>query len=326
MAILVTGSSGHLGEGLVRTLRRLGRPAVGIDRLDGPFTDHVGSIADPAFVRRSFRGVEAVVHAATLHKPHLRTHSAQAFVETNVLGTAHLLEAAREAGVHAFVQTSTTSAFGDALHPGEGEPAAWITEEVLPRPRNVYGATKLAAEHLCESTHRDHGLPCIVLRTSRFFLEEDDSRAIRADYDDDNVKLNEFLHRRVDLGDAVDAHLAALDHAEAIGFGCYVVSATTPFSPEDGLALRDDPARLIAERFPEFEGFFERRGWRMFPSIDRVYVNQRARDELGWRPRFDFGEVLARLMRDEAPHGALAGEVGKKPYHDRRFEDGPYPV
>src|SRR4029077_2988089 len=131
-------------------------------------------------------GVREVVHAATLHKPHVATHDRAAFVETNIAGTLNLLEEAVATGVRAFVFTSTTSTFGDALVPPPGAPAAWITEDVAPVPRNVYGATKTAAEDLCELGHRDHGLPCLILRTSRFFPEADDRDDVRAAYDDAN--------------------------------------------------------------------------------------------------------------------------------------------
>src|SRR5215469_12273471 len=94
MVVLVTGSAGHLGEATVRTLRRKGVPALGLDVKKSPFTDCVGSIFDGAFVSASMRGVTAVVHAATLHKPHVATHNWQDFIETNVTGTLQLLEAA----------------------------------------------------------------------------------------------------------------------------------------------------------------------------------------------------------------------------------------
>jgi UDP-glucose 4-epimerase len=115
MKVLVTGSSGHLGEALVRTLRERDYDVVGVDIIDGPFTTHVGSITDRACVRRCMSGVQAVFHAATLHKPHVGTHSRQDFIDTNITGTLNLLEAAATTGVEAFVYTSTTSVFGDAL-------------------------------------------------------------------------------------------------------------------------------------------------------------------------------------------------------------------
>src|SRR5262245_10921965 len=126
MRILVTGSAGHLGEAVMHTLRSAGRDAVGIDRRTSRLTDAVGSIADRAFVRRWIDGVDAVIHTATLHKPHVATHPRQAFIDTNVTGTLALLEEAVTAGVSRFVYTSTTSAFGAALTPPAGAPAAWI--------------------------------------------------------------------------------------------------------------------------------------------------------------------------------------------------------
>src|SRR5271166_1937490 len=206
MSILVTGSSGHLGEALMRTLREAGRAAVGLDIVPGPFTDCVGSIADRDCAARCMAGVETVLHAATLHKPHVATHAREAFVETNVLGTLILLEEAVRAGVGSFVMTSTTSAFGDALKTPPGEPAAWVDESVAPVPKNIYGVSKTAAEDLCRLFWRNEGLACVVLRTSRFFPEVDDDAEARGAFADDNLKANEFLYRRVAIEDVVEAH------------------------------------------------------------------------------------------------------------------------
>jgi UDP-glucose 4-epimerase len=322
MRVLVTGSAGHLGEAVVRRLREEGHEPVGLDLLPSPFTTAVGSIADRAFVRRWMEGVEAVIHTATLHKPHVATHARQAFVDTNVTGTLVLLEeaVAVRAPRRCFVFTSTTSAFGRALTPPPGAPAAWITEDVAPVPKNVYGATKTAAEDLCELVSRDHGLPCVVLRTSRFFPELDDSPELREAYEDDNLKANELLHRRVEIEDAVAAHLLALERAPALGFRKYVISATSPFARDHLAELRASAPHVVARLFPEYPEIYQRRGWRMFPGIERVYVNTRARDELGWRPRWDFGRVLEHLARGEEPRSELARAVGSKGYH-RGIED-----
>jgi UDP-glucose 4-epimerase len=322
MRVLVTGSAGHLGEALIRTLRGEGRDTVGLDLLPSAHTDVVASITDRAAVRAAMTGVDAVLHTATLHKPHVGSHSREEFVETNVTGTLVLLEEAVAAGVGAFVHTSTTSAFGRALTPVDGAPAAWITEDVIPRPRNVYGATKVAAEDLCELVARDDGLPCLVLRTSRFFPEQDDSDQVRSGYDDANAKVNELLYRRVDLSDVVDAHLAAMARAAQIGFGRYIVSATTPFEPEDLAELRRDAPAVVERLFPDYPAVYQRLGWRMFPGIDRVYVNARARTDLGWEPRYDFRHALELLRAGEVPRSGLATSVGAKGYHP--VTTGPY--
>jgi UDP-glucose 4-epimerase len=315
-----------LGEALMRTLQAQRREAVGLDILPGAFTHHVGSIADRAFVHRCMTHVTTVLHAATLHKPHVATHSRQEFVDVNITGTLNLLEEAVAAGVTAFVYTSTTSVFGDTLVPPPGAPAAWITEDVAAVPKNIYGVTKAAAEDLCQLFARNHALRSIVLRTSRFFPEEDDNPATRAAYADANIKTNELLFRRVDIEDVVSAHLLAARHAPSAGFAKYIISATTPFARHDAAELRAGAPQVVRRHVPEYEAEFARRGWTMVPGIDRVYDNARARTELGWQPRHDFRALIARLAAGEDIRSPLAREIGSKGYHDRVFDEGPYPV
>lgn len=311
----MTGSAGHLGEALVRVLRHRGSDVIGLDILDSPFTTAVGSVTDRGLVRACLGGVDGVIHAATLHKPHIDSHDRRSFVDTNMTGTLVLLEEAVAAGVGRFVFTSTTSTFGRALTPSPGAAATWITEDVTPVPRNVYGVTKTAAEDLCELVHRDDRLPVVILRVARFFPERDDDDDVAAAYPDGNIKVNEYLHRRVDIDDVVAAHLLALERAPAIGFARYIISATTPFGHDDlGLLTVDAPA-VVGRLFPDQPEEYARRGWTMFPRIDRVYVNARARTELGWVPRYDFRYVLDRLKVDEDPRSALARCVGSKGYH-----------
>lgn len=315
--MLVTGSAGHLGEALVRVLRADGYDVIGVDIKPSPDTTVVGSVADRSVVRACMDGVGAVLHAATLHKPHVGSHGKQDFVDTNVTGTLTLLGAAVAAGVGSFVFTSTTSAFGRALTPAPGEPAAWITEDVAPQPRNIYGVTKTAAEDLCELAHAQDGLPIVVLRTSRFFPEGDDNEDVRTVYTDANVKANEYLYRRVDVADVAAAHLQAMERAARIGFGKFIISATTPFTPADLAGLRADTPAVVRRLFPDYEAEYERRGWLMFPSIGRVYVNSRARADLDWSPRYDFRAVLDALKADEDPRSPLAQAIGAKGYHDK---------
>jgi UDP-glucose 4-epimerase len=326
MAILVTGSSGHLGEALMRTLREAGRDAIGLDIKPSPFTDVVGSVCDRETVRRCLAGAGEVLHTATLHKPHVATHANQDFVDTNISGTLVLLEEAVRAGVRGFVFTSTTSAFGAALRAQAGGAAAWVTENDPPAPRNIYGTTKLAAEGLCELFFRTRALPVIVLRTARFFPEEDDDAAIRQRYQAANAQANEMLYRRADIADIVGAHLAALARAGTIGFGRYIVSATTPFSEEDLGALGRDAPAVVHRLYQQCASLYAAQGWTLFPAIDRVYVNRLARDELGWKPEYDFAHVLACLQSGCDFRSPLAIAVGCKGYHDVTFADGPYPV
>ncbi|HEY8893639.1 MAG TPA: NAD(P)-dependent oxidoreductase [Niastella sp.] len=326
MKFLVTGSAGHLGEALVRTLQQMKYEVVGADVLASPFTSYTGTIADRDFVKQCMQGVNVVLHAATLHKPHVATHTPQQFIDTNITGTLNLLQEAVAAGVDSFIFTSTTSTFGDALVPPPGAPAAWITEDVAPVPKNIYGVTKTAAEDLCRLYYRNFGMPCIVLRTSRFFPEEDDNSKMRAIYPDSNLKANEFLYRRVEIEDVVSAHLAAVEKAKSIGFGTYIISATTPFTKTDLLNLRLHAADVVKHLYPEYIEIYEQLGWKMFPSLDRVYVNERARTELGWQPKYDFKHILELLRSSTDLRSRLAVQIGVKGYHAEKFTEGPYPV
>ena len=324
MRVLVTGSTGHLGEALMRVLGDEGVDVIGLDVLASPYTTVVGSVADRGCVRRCMDGVDAVLHAATLHKPHVGSHRREDFVHTNIQGTLTLLEEAVAAGVSRFVFTSTTSAFGRALVPAPGDPATWIDGDVRPVARNIYGATKVAAEDICELVHRDHGLPILILRTSRFFPEGDDRDDVRDAYDDLNLKVNELLYRRVDLEDVVSAHRCALERAAQLGFGRYIISAPTPFTREDCEQLRSDAPAVVSRRVPSYEDVYAQRGWRMFDSIERVYDSSRARADLGWAPRVDFAHAVELLAAGEDPRSRLARDVGAKGYHE--VSTGPYTV
>ena len=299
----------------MRTLANGPHEAIGIDVLRSPYTHVVGSIADRGVVDACMKGVDVVLHAATLHKPHVATHRRQDFVDTNITGTLNLLEAAVANHVRSFVFTSTTSTFGDALTPPRGAPAVWITEAVVPIPKNIYGVTKVAAEDLCQLFHRDQKLPCLVLRTSRFFPEEDDLAERRSAFEEANLKVNEFLYRSVDLEDVVSAHLLAMEKAPALGFGKFIITATTPFTRDDARELRVDAAAVLRRRVPEYESIYAARGWKMLPALDRVYDNERARTVLGWKPRYDFAYVSGRVAQGGEARSELARLVGSKGYH-----------
>ncbi|WP_085096224.1 NAD-dependent epimerase/dehydratase family protein [Mycobacterium paraense] len=319
---LVTGSSGHLGEALMRTLRDQGCDATGLDLRPSKWTNVVGSVDDPDLMRRLVAGVDVVFHTATLHKPQLAFVSRRAFLDTNVNGTHTLLDAAAAGGVRAFVMTSSTTVFGDALVPPPDQPAAWIDESVAPLPKNIYGVTKSAGEDLCRLAHRNDGLPCVVLRVARFFADTDDMPDDHDGRSDENVKANEYASRRVALEDAVDAHLKAARHAPRLGFARYVIAATTPFTRDDLAGLRTDAATLFARRVPHAADVWRRRGWRFPHRLDRVYVNAKARHELGWCPRFDLDAIAARVARGDSVRTPLSQLVGVKEYASSPYHLG----
>lgn len=300
MRILLTGSSGWLGRYLAPRLRSVGHAVIGLDVAPGADTDCVGSVSDRATVDRVFaRGIDAVIHAGALHKPDIPRYPAQAFIDVNVTGTLNLLAAAKAAGHDRFVFTSTTSLMiNQAIRDETGPGAIWLDETSGPlAPRNIYGVTKLAAEGLCRLYATEHGLPCIVLRTARFFPEDDDTHRSLAG---ENLKANEFLHRRLTVEDAADAHVAALDRAPLLGFDIFVVSAPPPFDPAEAGALKRDAAAVIMRHFPDAAELFVRRGWTLPATLGRVYDPGHVERRLGFRCRTDFAAVLAALREDRA--------------------------
>jgi len=300
MRILVTGSAGHLGEALMRSLQENGDQPVGIDTKASSYTNFVGSVSDQAFVRKAIEGCTAFIHTATLHKPHVSTHTRTNFIDTNITGTLNLLEAAVEIRCDAFVYTSTTSTFGDAMKPVSSEPTIWVTEKLRSIPKNIYGVTKTAAEDLCELFHRKADLPCLVLKTARFFPEEDDDSHKRGLFEDANLKVNELLFRRVDIADIVDAHRLALIKASDIGFDKFIISGLTPFKNTDVSELRTDAASVLERYVPEYVNEYARRQWTMFDPLDRVYDSSHAQLQLGWVPKYTFVRAIARLCIGES--------------------------
>ena len=303
MRVLLTGSSGWLGRFLAPRLRQVGHHVVGLDVAPGADTDIVGTVADKALIDRIFadHGIEAVVHTGALHKPDIARYPKQAFIDVNVTGTLNLLEAAVRARNSCFVFTSTTSLMiSEAIRAGKAggaDRAVWLTEEHGPLdPRNIYGVTKRAAEQLCALFHREHELPIIILRTGRFFPEEDDTHR---DLSGPNIKANEFLNRRLTVEDAAEAHVAALAKAKEIGFGLFIIAAPTPFQPEEAKRLLADAPSVIAQHFPQAASLYARIGWTLPDHIDRVYDSALAAQRLGFRCRTDFAAVLAALEGGE---------------------------
>ncbi|MEM7660999.1 MAG: NAD(P)-dependent oxidoreductase [Pseudomonadota bacterium] len=298
----MTGSSGWLGRYLMPLLRGRGYDTVGLDVVATGHTELVGSVADTEFIDSVFdeSAFDAVIHAAALHKPDIARYPEQNFVDVNVIGTLNLLRAAKVQNCSRFVFTSTTSLMiSKSIREGAADEAVWLDEDHAPlEPRNIYGVTKLAAEGLCRMYHLVHGLDVVVLRTSRFFPEEDDTIDNLPGL---NLKANEFLNRRATVDDMARAHLAAIEKAPDVGFGLYIVSAPTPFRREHVPQLKQNAASLIEELFPGATGLYASKGWTLPDEIGRVYDGTRISRELGFEYETTFADILTALTEDRTP-------------------------
>jgi UDP-glucose 4-epimerase len=287
LRVLLTGSSGRIGAAIGARLS-LRHQVLGVDRRPGPLTTEVVDIRDTVEIAPLCRGVEAVVHTASLHVPDLASQSAAEFRAVNVDATRRLLDVCGDAGVRRFVYTSTTSLYGDALLPTDGG-AVWVTESLPPRPRDAYDETKLAAEEACRDAARA-GLSCVSLRMSRCFPEEARLVAIYR------------LYRGVDATDVAQAHELALTQALP-AFEVFNVSSRSPFAPSDCRALLADAESKLVARYPWVRAEFARRGWLLPRSIDRVYVVDKASEQLGYRPAHDFASLFPGRSVEPAQGG-----------------------
>jgi UDP-glucose 4-epimerase len=297
MRVLLTGSSGWLGRYLAPLLAENGHQVTGLDVVPGAYTQVIGTVADRDLIDRTMgeHGIEAIIHGGALHKPDIVRYPRQAFVDVNVTGTLNLIEAAVAAGNDRFLFTSTTSLMVRAdVRAGAGETGAWWMDENFGpiEPRNIYGITKLAAEQACKLVHRDQGINVAILRTGRFFPEDDDTHAVPSG---PNLKANELLNRRLTVEDAAAAHLAALEAAAQIGCDTFILSAPPPFAREEAEELARDARAVIARHHPDAAEIYAAAGWVLPETIDRIYDPSRAERRFGWRAKTSFGSVLSAL-------------------------------
>ncbi|GAC1371882.1 MAG: NAD(P)-dependent oxidoreductase [Ktedonobacteraceae bacterium] len=279
MRILITGSSGRLGAAIAQLLS-INHEPFGIDLVPGPWTRQLADITDRRLVGKLVKGMDAIIHTASLHQPHLATHSPQQFLAVNVTGTLNLLEAAAQHSARRFVYTSSTSLYGHALLPQRR--AVWVTEELRPRPRDIYDHTKITAEKLCHHFALHRGVPTICLRVARFFSEPAE------------IQVLHRLYRSVDVRDAAMAHLLAVIN-QTIAFEIMNISARSPFLESDTPILLRDAMAVIRTRAPELEHIFARQRWKLPGSIDRVYVIERACQQLSYNPVHNFSEYMHEL-------------------------------
>lgn len=274
MRILVTGAAGLIGSGIAARLASQ-HEVIGLDLVDGAHVSIVADCLDVAEWRHRLGTVDAIVHTAALHAPHVRQRSDEEFRRANVEATSRLLVFALDVGASHFILTSTTSLYGHALEP-DGR-AVWVEEDLEPRPRDIYDETKLEAERLVASA--GGSMTVTSLRMSRCFPEAADVMAWYR------------LYRGIDRRDVAEAHALALGRKGPPA--TYVISASTPFRRGDCEEMLSDARSVIERRCPGLLDRMSASGWQAPRSIDRVYDSALAQRELGFTPRFGVDSCLA---------------------------------
>jgi UDP-glucose 4-epimerase len=283
MKVLVTGSSGHVGSKIAERVTQHGS-CVGVDLVPGRFTTHLGDITNKTFIREVISGVDAIIHAAAYHAPHVGVIPEDEFRHVNVRGTEVLLDLAIQKNISRFVLTSTTSVYGCTTRPKTE--AIWVTEALDPNPEDIYDLTKLEAERLCQSASRS-GMDTLALRMSRCFPEPD------------YLQVFYRLYRGVSAGDVAEAHWLAVSSAMP-GHDIFNISADPPFKRSETRTLLSDPWRIINRIYPEASQLYDRMRWVKPASIDRVYGIDKAKRLLKYQPRDNFWKVLHNKISCQA--------------------------
>ncbi|KJY88659.1 NAD-dependent epimerase/dehydratase family protein [Pseudoalteromonas piscicida] len=284
MRILVTGSAGRVGRAIYIKLMK-NHDVVGLDKTPCSTVDFIGDICDGELISKALEGVDAVVHTAALHAPHVGLIADEEFLAINVDATEQLALTGVKAGIKHFVFTSTTALYGYASS-SEGF-ASWITEQVEPQPKSIYHKSKILAENKLNEISNLFNLPVTVLQMSRCFPEPADLMAIYR------------LTRGIDVRDVANAHSCAIVK-RLRGFNRFIISGSTPFSLKDCEHLYHNASAVIKEKCPEIATNFEQRGWPLPASLDRVYDSSSAQNKLDWQPKHSFASVLEMLDNEIA--------------------------
>ena len=282
MKVLVTGAGGNLGRVVVPALAEAGHEVRTFDLRDG------GDVRDADAVARAVEDVDAVVHAAALHGVHLKHWSPRDFWATNVTGTFNVYAA----GPARVVLCSTMGVYG---HPVE-EPAT-IDEDTPVRPRDVYGLSKALCEEIASFHARTGETVTVALRLGMFVPETFERYGFR------------LLFGGVDDRDVAQAVLRALTHEPPGGFDVFDVMAETPLDPADAEKLAKEPLELLERHWPGTRELVETRALDMSELVwgATVWPVEKAKRELGYAPRYGFGEFLSAFRAGNDAHYPFAG-------------------
>jgi len=298
MKVLVTGADGFIGSHLTEALVRAGHDVRAfvcynsfnswgwLDRaaedVKGQFEVFAGDIRDPHGVRAAMKGCEAVLHLAALIGIPYSYHSPDTYVETNIKGTLNVLQAARELELAKVVHTSTSEVYGTALF-------VPITEEHPLQGQSPYSASKIGADQMALSFHASFATPVMILRPFNTYGPRQSARAVipavilQIASGRRQIKLG-ALHPTRDfsyVSDTVCGFMAALASNGTAG---QVVNIGSNFEISIG-----ETARAVAEAMGVDVELVtdEQRIRPEMSEVARLYAaNDKARDLLGWAPRY----------------------------------------
>ena len=323
--VLVTGADGFIGSHLVEALLTEGADITALCQYNS-FDSHGwlddlsptareaitlvrGDVRDAGFMRRITGGQEVVFHlAALIAIPHSYA-APQSYVETNVLGTLNVLEAARECGVRRVVHTSTSEVYGTAL-------TLPISEQHPLQGQSPYSASKIGADMMAESFVRSFDMPVVILRPFNTYGPRQSERAVIP------TLIRQYLDpscSSLKVGDTSTTRdftfVADIARAFMTAGGCERVEFGRPYNAGSGKMISvadliDVLARITNNAKPVVQEVE-----RLRPGNSEVRALQadssRFFADTGWAPRATLTEGLGRTVawwRDRLAEGRVRRE------------------
>lgn len=299
-SVLVTGATGFVGSCLVRRLVREGYEVHILVRRDsnrwriadlsGRMVEHLCDLKDAAVVTACIEAVrpEVICHLAT-YGGFASQQENRTIVEANLLGTMNLLRACEQSGFRLFINTGSSSEYGEKHHP--------MREDELPEPLGDYGVTKAAATLFCQAEALTKGLPVVTLRLFSPFGPWDDPQrlipfaaACLLAGESPQLASPHSVRDYVYIADVVDCYLSLIRRKDRVVTGIFNVGSG-----------RQSTIGEVVSLLEELAGSGVRARWGERPSArpePAVWVADvgKARDLLGWAPQTSLQEGLATTL------------------------------
>lgn len=304
---LVTGAAGFIGSHLTEELVRRGANVRALVRYNALGSrgnlEHLppdilravevvaGDVRDPFFVDRVTEETDVVFHLAALIAIPYSYVAPQSYVDTNISGTLHVLEAARRHGVHRVVHTSTSETYGTATYTP--------IDECHPlQAQSPYAASKVGADKLAESYFRSFDVPVAILRPFNTFGPRQSARAVIPTIVSQALSRNQIELGSVepvrDLTYVEDTVRGFIAIAEAPNVNGEVINLGTGRGVTIG-SIAETVLTLLGRQIPIVSA-----DERVRPEMSEVFTliadNKRAETLLGWTPRVSLEQGLERVV------------------------------
>jgi NAD dependent epimerase/dehydratase len=310
--VLITGADGFIGSHLTEAAVRAGYDVRALvlynsfgswgwldhceEEVRGKFEVFAGDVRDAYGVRTAMCGCDAVLHLAALIAIPYSYHSPDMYVETNIRGTLNVVQAARDLGVSRVVHTSTSEVYGTARF-------VPITEQHPLQGQSPYSASKIGADHIAMSFHSSFGTPVTIVRPFNTYGPRQSARAViptiitQIASGRRQIKLG-ALHPTRDFSfvtDTVAGFMAALSSERCLG---QVINTGSGFE----ISIGETALMIAALMGVEIEIIGD--DLRLRPERSEVQrlcaANEKARELMGWQPRYAGLEGLRRGLAETA--------------------------